>query len=1178
MTENSRGLWASLWRFLRSWQAAAAVGVILVLALLWWVRPQRIERVVSVEGPEWDAADAPARRQVAWAQVRGLEVPLPEGRAGKLISPRLTDAGGTLYFTFRDADGNADIYRSRLLDGRWQPAEAVAELNSAADDIGPAFSADGRELYFYSNRPGGLGGFDLYVSRREGGRWTAPRNLGPSVNSPAHEYDPALAPDGQSLYFSSNRTAEMGRQAAQKPEAEKDKQWAATLRSHPGLTQFDLYVARRTAEQGWAVPEPLTELNLPTSNEGAPFVSPNGKFLYFASDRPVREGEPPNLDLYRARLVEGRPTAPEALGPSINTAAHETEPALSPEGYTLVFSSNRNGTDSLFLSTAEEVYGATGYATTRWDAFAAVWWKVLLLTLVTGALLAVIFFRRGWIMEKAILARFVAASLLLHLLLVMYLWVTPLHEVLVEVAQIISGEPAPQLFDDPNQAAPQHDPFGARAELPELERPADPELARQAAAPSEAKLAPDTPLDLPAPARKALQPERVQFKSPDPAPLERRPLELPRQAKLELKPAPEIEPVPPPPAAEAGPKEKAPTATQVALARQETAAPTPAMRALPASSPEVRLPRSDLPLPAAKPESPVPPAPTPVVAPLLARAAPAVPPHVAITEKAPVQIVAPAAEPGTKAFDPTAAAVDLARRDMPAPAAARPLPAGPLPNLPGGLPRSSHLLDPVPAVPKTDGPSARQMPERLARLPAKPALVDEPAPVPQPALASEGKPTLKPLPEVEVTVKRPTLNLPDAKIGAVPAALKTPDLPRVALLSRPLPGPAALPVEKAVVDPLGKRLPRLPARDPLLARVAEPTFAQTFMLRKQENREKLVEAFGGNKQSEAAVERGLDWLAQHQSKDGSWSLNQFHVNCQGKHAACGDPGTFVSNTAGTALALLPFFGAGYSQQGGKHQDTVARGLRYLTQKQAADGSLFFPGDTRPMYGQGLAAIVLCEAYGMSKDPALRDPAQRAVNFIVKAQHPTTGGWRYTPGTLGDTSVMGWQVMALKSGELAGLTVPSTAFQGARRWLASVEANKPSGGLFGYTSPAPTPAMTAQGLLSLQLTGARRDDPRMRAGTDYILKNLPNPASDTSYYWYHATQVMYHMQGTHWKAWNDRLRDHLIKTQSVKGALAGSWAPVDARERAGGRICSTALRLLMLEVYYRHLPLYRQLKN
>jgi len=69
-----------------------------------------------------------------------------------------------------------------------------------------------------------------------------------------------------------------------------------------------------------------------------------------------------------------------------------------------------------------------------------------------------------------------------------------------------------------------------------------------------------------------------------------------------------------------------------------------------------------------------------------------------------------------------------------------------------------------------------------------------------------------------------------------------------------------------------------------------------------------------------------------------------------------------------------------------------------------------------------------------------------------------------------------------------------------------------------------------------------------------------------------------MQGTHWKAWNDRLRDHLIKTQSVKGALAGSWAPVDARERAGGRICSTALRLLMLEVYYRHLPLYRQLKN
>ena len=119
-------------------------------------------------------------------------------------------------------------------------------------------------------------------------------------------------------------------------------------------------------------------------------------------------------------------------------------------------------------------------------------------------------------------------------------------------------------------------------------------------------------------------------------------------------------------------------------------------------------------------------------------------------------------------------------------------------------------------------------------------------------------------------------------------------------------------------------------------------------------------------------------------------------------------------------------------------------------------------------------------------------------------------------------------------------------------------------------------MTAQGLLCLQYLGTRRDDPRMRAGTDYLLANLPKDNVDTSYYWYHATQVMYHTQGKHWKAWNDKLRDMLVSSQNTRGALAGSWKPTDYREKPGGRLYATALRLLMLEVYYRHLPLYQQL--
>jgi hypothetical protein len=101
---------------------------------------------------------------------------------------------------------------------------------------------------------------------------------------------------------------------------------------------------------------------------------------------------------------------------------------------------------------------------------------------------------------------------------------------------------------------------------------------------------------------------------------------------------------------------------------------------------------------------------------------------------------------------------------------------------------------------------------------------------------------------------------------------------------------------------------------------------------------------------------------------------------------------------------------------------------------------------------------------------------------------------------------------------------------------------------------------------------------MKAGTAYLLQNLPRLGVETSYYWYHATQVMYHVQGQHWKAWNGRLRDLLVSSQVAKGTQAGSWTPQDHREKPGGRLYATALRVLMLEVYYRHLPLYQQLEK
>ena len=338
--------------------------------------------------------------------------------------------------------------------------------------------------------------------------------------------------------------------------------------------------------------------------------------------------------------------------------------------------------------------------------------------------------------------------------------------------------------------------------------------------------------------------------------------------------------------------------------------------------------------------------------------------------------------------------------------------------------------------------------------------------------------------------------------------------------------------------------------------------------------------------TEKAIEQGLAYLASIQNQDGSWSL-QGH----------GSEVVLRSDTAATGLCLLAFQGAGYTHREHQYADTISRGLKFLLDSQATNGNLYrlentISNQNVALYSHGIAALALCEAYGMTQDPELRAAAQNCIGYMVQTQHRRRGGWRYTPQVSSDTSVTGWMMMALKSGELAGLEVPAESYDGIKRWLRFAQGENRNDRYrynpFAPDTPTqrhgrvPTPTMTAVGVLMRLYMGWNRELPSMQSAADYLMDYPPQMGTSRSpqrdaYYWYYATMVMFHMGGDHWKAWNSYLKPLLLDSQVSEGELAGSWDPIDPVPDRwsphAGRIYVTTMNLLNLEVYYRHLPIY-----
>ena len=319
-----------------------------------------------------------------------------------------------------------------------------------------------------------------------------------------------------------------------------------------------------------------------------------------------------------------------------------------------------------------------------------------------------------------------------------------------------------------------------------------------------------------------------------------------------------------------------------------------------------------------------------------------------------------------------------------------------------------------------------------------------------------------------------------------------------------------------------------------------------------------------------------------QSRDGRWDPRVHGAGWEPRIDGQDRQGAGArADTAITGLALLAFLGAGHTHLEGDYRDHVRRGIEYLLRSQDADdGNLGGRASTFAfMYCHAMATFALCEAYAVTGDERLEAAVRRAVNYTLRGQDPRAGGWRYKPGDAGDTSQLGWQVMVVESAELAGIAIPRQTKTGILRFLHSVSAGQ-HGGLARYQPhKAISRAMTAEALFCRQLVGDGGNNgvggqAATKEAVDFLLADPPGAGKPNFYYWYYATLAMHQVGGDAWTRWNTSLKRALLPRQRRGGTLAGSWDANTVWGAHGGRVYTTALAALSLEVYYRYSPLQK----
>jgi hypothetical protein len=367
--------------------------------------------------------------------------------------------------------------------------------------------------------------------------------------------------------------------------------------------------------------------------------------------------------------------------------------------------------------------------------------------------------------------------------------------------------------------------------------------------------------------------------------------------------------------------------------------------------------------------------------------------------------------------------------------------------------------------------------------------------------------------------------------------------------------------------------------------------------RKAGPRAQALRRFDADPETIQATKGGLEWLKNHQTPDeGYWDCDGFQNRCQKN--ICDGTGYALNDPGVTGLALLAFLGAGHTQREGPYKKTVMDGLRYLKDIQDPEGCFGPRTDQHFVYGHAIATLAVAEAYALTNAPTLQPLVEKGLAFIYHCQNPSptgTGflGWRYgVRSGQNDASVTGWMIMALKSASEGGFPVNRPSVEGARAFLDSV--TDPATGKVGYTQLGLSPvrqagrearwpierseAITAVGVFSRvfanQMLGIDSSkDAILMKGAQLMTAKLPTwneaDGSVDMYYWYYGTLAMFQMGGEHWKKWNRAMKDVIFKHQRTSGDEKGSWDPVDPWGQDGGRVYSTAVMTMCLEVYSRY---------